>query len=62
MSFRLFEVNQAAFNSTLEMQDDTGKTAVVHPTGNGKYYTGFQLCEQFPKTYYMPALLVRVHL
>ena len=48
MSLQLFEHNQAAFDAALEMLDDTGKAAVVHPTGTGKSYIGFKLCEQFP--------------
>ena len=48
MSLQLFEHNRAAFNAALEMLSDTGKAAVVHPTGTGKSYIGFKLCEQFP--------------
>ena len=48
MSLQLFEHNQAAFSTALEMLSDTGKAAVVHPTGTGKSYIGFKLCEQFP--------------
>ena len=48
MSLQLFEHNQAAFDAALEMLGDTGKAAVVHPTGTGKSYIGFKLCEQFP--------------
>ena len=47
MSLQLFEHNQAAFNAALEMLHDTGKAAIVHPTGTGKSYIGFKLCEQF---------------
>ena len=47
MSLQLFEHNQAAFNAALEMLHDTSKAAIVHPTGTGKSYIGFKLCEQF---------------
>ena len=47
MSLQLFGHNQAAFNAALEMLHDTGKAAIVHPTGTGKSYIGFKLCEQF---------------
>ncbi len=30
------------------MLSETGKAAAVHPTGTGKSYIGFKLCEQFP--------------
>ena len=47
MSLQLFEHNQAAFNAALEMLENTGKAAVIHPTGTGTSYIGFKLCEQF---------------
>ena len=49
MSIKLFAHNQSAFDSALDMLAETGKAAVVHPTGTGKSYIGFKLCEQFPK-------------
>ena len=48
MSLKLFSHNQSAFESAVEMLHDCGKAAVVHPTGTGKSYIGFKLCEQFP--------------
>ena len=27
---------------------DTGKAAVIHPTGTGKSFIGFKLCEDYP--------------
>lgn len=39
MSLQLFEHNKAAFDAALEMLSDTGKAAVVHPTGSGKSKT-----------------------
>lgn len=47
MNIKLFEHNQSAFDSVLDMLAETGKAAVVHPTGTGKSYIGFKLCEQF---------------
>ena len=49
MSIKLFEHNQSAYESVLEMLSDEGKAAVIHPTGTGKSYIGFKLCEQFPE-------------
>ena len=43
----MFEHNQTAFDSVLDMLAETGKAAVVHPTGTGKSYIGFKLCECF---------------
>ena len=47
MSLKLFAHNQAAFDAALDMLSETGKAAVVHPTGTGKSYIGFKLCEKF---------------
>ncbi len=48
MSIRLFAHNQAAYRAALEMLHETGKAAIVHPTGTGKSFIGFKLCEDFP--------------
>lgn len=48
MSLKLFSHNQSAFESAMEMLLDCGKAAVVHPTGTGKSYIGFKMCERFP--------------
>ena len=48
MSLKLFEHNQTAFEEALAVLEETGKAAIVHPTGTGKSYIGFKLCEQFP--------------
>ena len=42
MSIKLFEHNQSAYESVLEMLSDECKAAVVHPTGIGKSYIGFK--------------------
>ena len=36
----LFQHNFEAYNSALEMLEDTGKTAIIHPTGTGKSFIG----------------------
>lgn len=30
------------------MLKETGKAAIIHPTGTGKSFIGFKLCEQYP--------------
>ena len=30
------------------MLSDTGKAAIIHPTGTGKSFIGFKLCEDHP--------------
>ena len=48
MRIKLFEHNQTAYQAALDMMKGTGKAAIVHPTGTGKSFIGFKLCEDFP--------------
>ena len=48
MSIELFEHNQAAYESAVAMLAETGKAAVIHPTGTGKFFIGFKFCEDNP--------------
>ena len=41
----LFEYNRIAYESAVSMLRETGKAAVIHPTGTGKSFIGFKLCE-----------------
>ncbi len=41
----LFAHNQIAYESAVAMLDRVGKAAIVHPTGTGKSFIGFKLCE-----------------
>lgn len=41
----LFEHNKTAYYSVISMLKETGKAAVIHPTGTGKSFIGFKLCE-----------------
>ena len=40
----LFEHNRTAYEAVLEMFETENRVAVVHPTGTGKSFIGFQLC------------------
>ena len=42
----LFEHNQVAYEAAKKMLWDTGKAAIVHPTGTGKSFVGFKFCEE----------------
>ena len=44
----LFEHNQSAYRSAMEMMKRTGKAAVIHPTGTGKSIIAFKLVEELP--------------
>ena len=48
MSIALYEHNRIAYESVVSMLAQTGKAAVVHPTGTGKSFIGFKLCEDNP--------------
>lgn len=48
MGILLFEHNKKAYNAAVSMLLETGKAAVVHPTGTGKSFIGFKLCEDNP--------------
>lgn len=45
MGIDLFKHNLDAYNSVVSMLAETGKAAVVHPTGTGKSFIGFKLAE-----------------
>ena len=48
MAMSLFEHNKTAYESVIRMLDERGKAAVIHPTGTGKSFIGFKLCEDNP--------------
>ena len=48
MPMHLFEHNQTAYEATVRMLSERGKAAVIHPTGTGKSFIGFKLCEDHP--------------
>jgi len=43
-SIKLFEHNETAYISAAKMLKETGKAAVIHPTGTGKSFIAFKLC------------------
>lgn len=45
----LFKHNQNAYDAALSMLAETGKAAIIHPTGTGKSFIGFKYCEDFPE-------------
>ena len=49
MAIELYEHNQTAYQAALDMLKATGKAAIIHPTGTGKSFIGFKLCEDFPE-------------
>ena len=45
MAMQLFEHNKTAYEAAVTMLAERGKAAVIHPTGTGKSFIGFKLCE-----------------
>lgn len=48
MAITLFPHNDEAYFAAVSMLESTGKAAVIHPTGTGKSFIGFKLCEDHP--------------
>jgi len=48
MAMNLFEHNKTAYEAAVRMLTERGKAAVIHPTGTGKSFIGFKLCEDNP--------------
>ena len=44
----LYDHNQAAYEAAVELIRETGKAAVIHPTGTGKSFIGFKYCAENP--------------
>ena len=48
MRITLYKHNSKAYRSAMDMLDKYGKAAVIHPTGTGKSFIGFKICEDHP--------------
>lgn len=48
---QLFEHNEKAYRAAVQMMEECGKAAIVHPTGTGKSYIAFKLIEEHQKKY-----------
>ena len=44
----LFPHNQTAYEAAIAMLEETGKACIIHPTGTGKSFIGFQLTADNP--------------
>ena len=49
MALRLFEHNEKAYHTAVQMMEQYGKAAIVHPTGTGKSYIAFKLIVDNPE-------------
>lgn len=50
MAVSLFPHNRTAYENVCAMLEKTGKAAVIHPTGTGKSFIGFQYASEHPET------------
>ena len=48
MAITLFPHNKTAYEAAVHMLAKRNKTTVIHPTGTGKSFIGFKLCEDNP--------------
>ena len=44
----LYQHNRTAYGNALTMMAQTGKVAIIHPTGTGRSFVGFQLALDNP--------------
>ena len=49
MAIALFDHNRIAYEAAVSLLTETGKAAIVHPTGTGKSFIAFKLCEDNPE-------------
>lgn len=49
MPIALFDHNRIAYEAAVSLIAETGKAAIVHPTGTGKSFIAFKLCEDNPE-------------
>lgn len=48
MAIELFDHNQIAYEAAVSLLKETNKAAIIHPTGTGKSFIAFKLCEDNP--------------
>ncbi len=46
MMIQLFDYNMEAYQSAVSLLDKKNRAAIIHPTGTGKSFIGFKLCEE----------------
>ena len=47
-TLNLFEHNRRAYENAIRLMDESGKAAVIHPTGTGKSFVAFKLAMEHP--------------
>ena len=49
MGVELYLHNQTAYEAALRLLEESGRAAVIHPTGTGKSFIAFKLAEEHPQ-------------
>lgn len=49
-TLKLFEHNSRAYENAIRLMDESGKAAVIHPTGTGKSFVAFKLAMEHPNS------------
>lgn len=49
VAISLYPHNASAYEAAVAMLAETGKAAIIHPTGTGKSFLAFKLCEDNPQ-------------
>ncbi len=50
LEIALYDHNKSAYDAAVDMMAQTGKAAIIHPTGTGKSFIGFRLCADHPQS------------
>lgn len=53
MRLNLYEHNRIAYEKAIKLLNETGKAAVIHPTGTGKSFIAFHLVEENPQSTFL---------
>ena len=48
MAVTLYPHNETAYRNALQLMEQSGRAAVIHPTGTGKSFIAFKLAEEHP--------------
>lgn len=51
MAIELFDHNQIAYEAAVSLLKEANKAAIIHPTGTGKSFIAFKLCEDNPNNH-----------
>ena len=53
MGIQLFQHNKKAYEAAVQLMEEEGKAAIIHPTGTGKSFIAFKMAEENPKKHFV---------